>query len=65
MVENTKGSKGYAVKNKESYHQSSAIQLHSSAGENKTKQKKQQIQLPKGKKKQNTTKERKKSKTII
>lgn len=50
MVENTKGSKGYAVKSKESYHRSSATQLHSSAGENKTKQKKQQIQLRKGKK---------------
>lgn len=60
MVENTKGSKGYAVKNKESYHQSSATQLHSSAGENKTKQKKQQIQLPKGKKKTKHNKRKKK-----
>lgn len=60
MVENTKGSKGYAVKSKESYHPSSATQLHSSAGENKTKQKKQQIQLPKGKK----TKHNKRKKKI-
>lgn len=50
MVENTKGSKGHAVKSKESYHPSSATQLHSSAGENKTKQK-------------NTTTKRKKNKT--